>query len=534
MSPPLRPGDPERIGRYRVLRRLGAGGQGVVFLATADDGRQVAVKALPRVSDEAARHRMAAELDLLRRVSGFCTAQVLDADLTADPPHIVTEYVPGPSLAELVRHEGPLRGGALERLAVATATALTAIHRAGVAHLDLSPRNVIIGPDGPRVVDFGLARAVGGPTTNALITGTPAFIAPEQLAGHPPAPSADVFSWAATLAYAATGRPPFGDDAVPTVVYRVLHQEPDLGTDPEPGGFLRAILQTCLAKDPALRPSAQDLLYHLVDRTPLKPAEVPAPVRARGRRRGWIVAVAAAVLFAGGLGAAMWRGWPTDGGRPASAETASPAKSDGVLAPPPLYALEAGAAARTAYAIVNSYGYKTLAKDLRAVDDATTGRAGVEYTGHLQDQARRIRDEKIVQRAVASESGIVAARTDRVVVLVWGQINTTKGSTSDYHLGGVVMEMRSVGTVWKLDHVWPPNPQPDSAEMTTGEWPSGRTTTLLSAASGNGTRAIALEALTSTGARVFRLGADGTVSRLNMVPDGNSFRVESSRELGAS
>ncbi|MFI7148088.1 serine/threonine-protein kinase [Nonomuraea sp. NPDC050022] len=529
MSLPLRPGDPERIGRYRVLGRLGAGGQGVVLLATGADGRQVAVKALPRISDEAARHCMAAELDLLRRVSGFCTAQVLDADLTADPPHIVTEYVPGPSLAELVRQEGPLRGGALERLAVATATALTAIHRAGVAHLDLSPRNVIIGPDGPRVVDFGLARAVGGPTTNALITGTPAFIAPEQLAGHPPASSADVFSWAATLAYAATGRPPFGDDAVPTVVYRVLHQEPDLGPDTELDGFLRAILQTCLAKDPALRPSAQDLLYHLVDRTPLKPAQVPAPVRARGWRRGWIVAVAAAVLLAGGLGAAIWRGLPADVGRPASL-----GKSDGVLAPPPLYALEAGATARTAYTIINSFDYKTLDKDLRAVDDATTGRAGVEYTGRLQDQARQIRDEKIVQRAVASESGIVAARADRVVVLVWGQINTTKGSTSDYHLGGVVMEMRSVGTVWKLDHVWPPSPQPDSAEMTTGEWPSGRTTTLLSAPSGNGTRAIALEALTAAGARVFRLGTDGTVSRLNLVPDGSSFRVESSRELGAS
>ncbi|MEU8143144.1 serine/threonine-protein kinase [Nonomuraea sp. NPDC048901] len=531
MSLLLRPGDPERIGRYRVLGRLGAGGQGVVFLATGNDGRQVAVKALPRISDEAARHRMAAELDLLRRVSGFCTAQVLDADLTADPPHIVTEYVPGPSLAELVRREGPLRDGALERLAVATATALTAIHRAGVAHLDLSPRNVIIGPDGPRVVDFGLAHAVGGPTTNALITGTPAFIAPEQLAGHPPAPGADVFSWAATLAYAATGRPPFGDDAVPTVVYRVLHQEPDLGPDTELDGFLRAILQTCLAKDPALRPSAQDLLYHLVDRTPLKPAEVPAPTPARGLWWGWIIAVAAVVvLLAGGLGAAMWKGSSGDQGRPASAET----RSLGVLAPSPLYALEAGATARTAYTIINSFDYKTLDKDLRAVDDATTGRAGVEYTGHLQDQARQIRDEKIVQRAVASESGIIAARADRVVVLVWGQINTTKGSTSDYHLGGVVMEMRSVGTLWKLDHVWPPNPQPDSAEMTTGEWPSGRTTTLLSAASGNGTRAIALEALTATGARVFRLDTDGTVSRLNLVPDGSSFRVESSRELGAS
>ncbi|MFI9837423.1 serine/threonine-protein kinase [Nonomuraea sp. NPDC051941] len=505
-----------------MLGRLGAGGQGVVFLAVGDDGRRVAVKTLPRISDEAARHRLAAELDLLRRVSGFCTAQVLDADLTADLPHIVTEYVPGPSLAELVGHEGPRRGEALERLAVATATALTAIHREGVAHLDLTPRNVIIGPDGPRVVDFGLARAIRGPTADALVAGTPAFIAPEQLAGHPPTTAADVFSWAATLAYAATGRPPFGDDAVPTVVYRVLHQEPDLGTPTELGGFLRAILQTCLAKDPALRPSAQDLLYHLVDRAPIKPA------RARARRRGWVVAVAAAAaVIAGGGGAAIWQGWTGGGGGQASMETG------GVL-PPPLYAQEAEEAARRAYGIINSFDYKTLNKDLRAVEDATTGRAAVEYTGRLQDEARQIRDEKIVQKAVPSESGIVAARSDRVVVLVWGQTVTTRDATSGYRRGGVVMEMRGVGTMWKLDHVWPASPRPDSAEMTTGEWPSGRATALLSAASGNGARAVALEAVTSAGARVFRLGADGTVSRLNLVPDGSSFRVESSRELGAS
>jgi hypothetical protein len=528
MSPsaPLRPGDPERIGRYRVLGRLGAGGQGVVFLAVGNDGRQVAVKTLPRISDETARHRMAAELDLLGRVSGFCTVQVLDTDPAADPPYVVTEYVPGPSLAELVRHEGPRRGAELERLAVATATALTAIHRAGVAHLDLTPHNVIVGPDGPRVVDFGLARAVGGPATDGVIAGTPAFIAPEQLAGHPPAAAADVFSWAATLAYAATGRHPFGDDAVPAVVYRVLHQDPDLGTDAELGGFLRAILQVCLAKDPALRPSAQDLLYHLVDRTPVRPSEGSA--RARGRGRGWIVALAAVVVIAGGGGAVMWRGWAGDGGGQVSAQP------EGVLAPPPLYAQQAETAARAAFGIVNGFGYKTLDKDLREVDDATTGRANVEYAGRFRDQARRVRDEKIVQQAMAGESGIVAARTDRVVVLVWGQISTISDSTSGYRVGGVVMEMRKVGAVWKLDHVWPANPQPSSAETTTGEWPSGRTTTLLSAASGSGARAVALEAVTSTGARVFRLGADGTVTRLTMVADGSSFRMESSRELGAS
>ncbi|MEV0385630.1 serine/threonine-protein kinase [Nonomuraea sp. NPDC050643] len=536
-----RPGDPQRIGRYRVLRRLAAGGQGVVFLAVrddggdtgrdagegeaGDDGRQVAVKALPRISDAAARRRMAAELDLLRRVSGFCTVQVLDADLTADPPHIVTEYVPGPSLDELVRSAGPLRGEALERLAVATATALTAIHRAGVAHLDLTPRNVIIGPDGPRVVDFGLAHALNVPTPGSAVTGTPAFMAPEQLAGQPPHTAADVFSWAATIAYAATGRHPFGDDTVQAVVYRVLHQEADLGTDTEPDGFLRAILRACLAKDPASRPSAQDLLYHLVDRTP--PASAGAPARPRSRKRAWILAAVAVAVVAGGIGAATWRGSPGEEVSPADTRTGS-------ILPPPLYAGEAEEAARGAYGIVNSFGHKTLDQDLRAMDGATTGRANVEYTGRLRDQARRIRDEKIVQEATAAESGIVAARTDRVVVLVWGQTVVTGDAAHDYRRGGVVMEMRRVGTVWKLDHVWPASPQPDSAETTTGEWPSGRTAALLSAAAGGGARAVAFDTLASGSALVLRLGPDGTVRMLTMVPDGGSFRIGSSRELGVS
>ncbi|TDE39498.1 serine/threonine protein kinase [Nonomuraea mesophila] len=527
----LRRGDPERIGRYRVLGRLAAGGQGVVFLAAGDDGRQVAVKTLPWISDEAARHRMATELDLLRRVSGFCTAQVLDADLTHNPPHIVTEYVPGPSLDELVRSEGPLRGEALERLAVATATALTAIHRADIAHLDLTPRNVVMGPDGPRVIDFGLAHALGGATTDSPIAGTPAFIAPEQLAGHPPRTAADLFSWAATIVYAATGRPPFGDDSVQSVVYRVLHQDPDLGPDIELDGFLRSILTVCLAKDPAHRPSAQDLLYHLVDQAPMDPAGPPIRSQARkpARKRSWVIAVAAVVVIAGGGGGVvvLWKG---ESGSPAAQASAAPAR----LLPPPLYAEEAEQAARNAYGIVNSFAHQTLDKDFQAVDAVATGRANVEYTGRLQDQAQRIREEKIVRKAVPAESGIVAARPDRVAVLVWGQTTTSSGSSHDYRRGGAILEMRKVATVWKLDHVWPREPHLNSAEMTTGEWPSGLMTTLLSAASGSGARAVALETLTSAGARVFRLNADETVSRLDLVPTGRSFQVGSSRELGVS
>ncbi|MFD1930987.1 protein kinase [Nonomuraea mangrovi] len=259
MTAPLLPEDPPAVGPYRLHRRLGEGGQGVVYLGQAPDGRPVAVKVLQ--DGLAGDHRFAKEIDAARRVEPFCIAQVLDASL-GGRPYIVTEYVEGPSLHQAGRH-----GGAdLQRLAVATATALAAIHRAGVVHRDFKPANVLLGRDGPRVIDFGIARAAGQSlTVTSSIVGTPSYMAPEQLAGEPIGPAVDVFAWASVIVFAATGTPPFGNDSLPAVIRRILHDEPNLGDLPGP---LRPVVLACLAKDPAARPTMQDVLLRLLGAQP--------------------------------------------------------------------------------------------------------------------------------------------------------------------------------------------------------------------------------------------------------------------------
>ncbi|MEU4224079.1 serine/threonine-protein kinase [Nonomuraea sp. NPDC026600] len=252
---PLRAGDPAAVGRYRLVGRLGAGGQGVVYLGQARNGAPVAIKVLRE--DIAGDDRFAKEIAAARRVEPFCIAQVLDAS-TSGRPYIVTEYVDGPSLQDAGRHSG----AELQRLSVATATALAAIHQAGVVHRDFTPSNVLLGRDGPRVIDFGIARAlVSGVTSTSSIVGTPAYMAPEQLAGQVVGAQADVFAWASVIVYAASGVPPFGDDSLPAVINRILHSEPQVGELPEP---LRSVVLSCLAKDPGHRPSMQDVLLHLL------------------------------------------------------------------------------------------------------------------------------------------------------------------------------------------------------------------------------------------------------------------------------
>jgi serine/threonine protein kinase len=259
----LRETDPRQVGVYRLLGRLGEGGQGVVFLAEGPTGSPAAVKLLPPTTDPQVRSRFLKEVAAAQRVARFCTAQVLDAGIFERRPFIVSEYLSGPSLVEVVEQFGPRGGGALERIAVATLTALGAVHAAGMVHRDLKPGNVLLGPDGPVVIDFGLA-AVPGMTTGLsgeVAIGTPAFMAPEQLAGTRVTAAADMWSWAVTMVFAGTGELPFKGDSLTATAYAILHAEPHVGGLPEP---LASLVYRCLNKDAAGRPSARDALGELV------------------------------------------------------------------------------------------------------------------------------------------------------------------------------------------------------------------------------------------------------------------------------
>ncbi|MFF0152678.1 serine/threonine protein kinase [Micromonospora sp. NPDC005203] len=269
MSDGMRPGDPARLGGYDVLDRLGDGGMGTVFLARSPQGRQVAVKVVrPEFShDEEFRGRFRSEVNRARQVPPFCTAEVLDADPDHNPPYLVVEYVEGPSLAQVIRDRGPLGAAQLHSIAVGVATALTAIHGAGVIHRDLKPANVLVAPGGIKVIDFGIARAFEATSqhtrTNQMV-GTVSYMAPERFdasSGHTVGPAADIFAWGALVAHAATGRNPFGGDSPTAVAMRILTQPPDLTGL---GGALRELVARALEKDPAARPTARELLDELL------------------------------------------------------------------------------------------------------------------------------------------------------------------------------------------------------------------------------------------------------------------------------
>ncbi|MFG1822997.1 protein kinase [Microbispora bryophytorum] len=263
---PLQPGDPTRLGPFVLSGRLGEGGQGVVYLGQGQAGEQAAVKLLhvKFSGDAIARSRFARELRAAQRVASFCTARVLAADLEGDTPYIASEFIDGRSLSEAVEENGPLTGSVLERLAVGTATALTAIHQAGIVHRDFKPDNVLLAVDGPRVVDFGIARLLDSTATiTSRAIGTPAYMAPEQISGGDVGPPADVFSWASTIAYAATGDVVFGGNSIAVVLNRILNHDIDTAMLPEPlGGVVRA----CLRKSPDERPTADQILLRLLGR----------------------------------------------------------------------------------------------------------------------------------------------------------------------------------------------------------------------------------------------------------------------------
>ncbi|GAA4636502.1 hypothetical protein GCM10023196_086520 [Actinoallomurus vinaceus] len=264
MTVSLLPSDPPRLGEYTLTGRLGEGGQGVVYLAADPSGRQVAVKLLRAhlSGDAKARSRFVRELSAAERVPAFCTAPVVDANVAGDQPYIVSEFVPGPALQELGRLAEP----DLLRLAVSTATALAAIHQAGIVHRDFKPANVIMGPGGPRVIDFGIARVLDSDATmTSQAVGTPAYMAPEQLAGGAIGPAADMFAWGLTMVFAATGRRAFAGDSVPSVMHGILYGAPDLSGLPP---WLAGLVAACLDKDPRRRPTAVQALLHLLGAPP--------------------------------------------------------------------------------------------------------------------------------------------------------------------------------------------------------------------------------------------------------------------------
>jgi serine/threonine protein kinase len=293
----LGPDDPERLGDYALIKRLGEGGQGVVYLARSGEGGLVTVKLLRGglTASHRARTRFVKEADAARRVSAPHTARVLDAEVTGDRPYIVSEFVDGPSLQQIVERDGPLTGARLRRVAVRTAAALAAIHRAGIVHRDFKPGNILLGPDGAKVIDFGIARALDSVTPlTTFPVGTPAYMSPEQIEDEPVGPPADVFAWAATMVFAATGRPPFGSGSNAAVMRRVAERAPDLG---ELKGPLRDLVELCLDKNPVARPTAPQLLRSL--RADARPAPKPTPKRIPAYR--WRMMIALALVIAAGF-----------------------------------------------------------------------------------------------------------------------------------------------------------------------------------------------------------------------------------------
>ncbi|MFI6292453.1 serine/threonine-protein kinase [Nonomuraea sp. NPDC050790] len=294
---PLAEGDPPWIADYQLSGVLGSGGQGVVYLGRTSQGRPVAVKTLHSgmAGDDLARERFLRESEFARRVAAFCTARVLDAGIAGGRPYLVSEYVPGPSLELLVFRYGPRTGGGLDRLAITTLMALQAIHRAGVVHRDFKPSNVIMGREGPVVIDFGIARALDQSAAVSGLVGTPAYMAPELLDGGAASVASDVFAWAATMVYAATARRAFPGSSPAAILNTIMTRDPDLTDVP---AHLAPVLAACLSKRPTDRPAIADLLTALTHERPLTTPSPPVVHRPPLGRRRLMAALAAGVVVA--------------------------------------------------------------------------------------------------------------------------------------------------------------------------------------------------------------------------------------------
>ncbi|MBK3577435.1 protein kinase [Streptomyces sp. MBT65] len=458
MSEPLRSSDPSRIAGFRLLRRLGAGGMGVVYLGRTDSGALVAVKVIrgEGSGDDDFRARFAREVELARRVDSPWVVPVLDADAAAREPWLATAFVPGPSIAEAVADHGPLPSRAVRALGRLLAEALDAVHTAGLVHRDVKPGNVLLALDGPRLIDFGIARATDDTalTASGLVVGTPGFLAPEQAQGQPATAASDMFALGCVLAYATTGAPPFGTGTPDALIYRTVHDEPELGAL---DGELRTLVERCLAKDPAARPTAGDIRDLLADDAPdasggwlpdpvarmvaarateslafpdVEPTVVddPAlPARHPGRRR-LLLAGGALLLAGGGTGAAVW----------ASGDDEKPSAG----AARPVYVLGVHTTAGTAEAAVSRAAER--AARLAVAQHNATPKRSYDLTVKVladkgdADTARAVARTFTADRNVVAVLGPVAELPMQRAATVYGAAGLTHVSSStgqqDYFL----------------------------------------------------------------------------------------------------
>ncbi|MBE1533868.1 serine/threonine-protein kinase [Actinomadura algeriensis] len=352
----LAPGDPEVIDGYRVLGKLGEGGMGAVFLALGTSGQKVAIKVIrPELAGTGSfRARFASEVANARRVASFCTARVLEHGETQGMPYLVTEYIEGPSLADYIKANGAVPAGRLRSIAVGVATALTAIHSVRLVHRDLKPANVLLSATGPRVIDFGIARAIDTAerhTRTGNVVGSPGWVAPEQLFDGRVGTAADMFAWGTLIAYAATGRHPFGTGNLATLAARAQEGRHDLSGVPTD---LLPLVRAALAPTPAGRPTADAVLRHLVGTEDAQRAatdiisrewtaprsavpdagtdmstreetreDVPAKPRRRPAWLGVVITAAATAVAVGGASIAVLA-LDRDGARPSAAPTTPP------------------------------------------------------------------------------------------------------------------------------------------------------------------------------------------------------------------